>query len=81
MNITTTYGSRANGSGIVVAKGGGKQKTVSFDPERTPGQNHGDAAGELLKSIVKPGRREFLLTTAKVTDELDNGKMRFGVSL
>lgn len=80
-NITTTYGANGKGAGRIVAKGAGKQKTVPYNHDRSPGQNHGDAAGELLKTLVRPDRRGFLMETAKVADDLDNGKMRFSVSL
>jgi hypothetical protein len=79
-NITTTYGANKDGAGRIVAKGAGKQKTVPYNHERTPGENHGDAAGELIKTLVSPERRGFLKETAKVVD-LGNGKMRFTVSL
>lgn len=80
-NITTTYTTNSKGAGRIVAKGAGKQKTVPYNHERTPGQNHGDAAGELLKTLVRPDRRGFLMQTAKVSDDLEHGRMRFTISL
>lgn len=79
-NITTTYGTRKDGSGIIVAKGAGKQKTVSYNPEKDAGYNHGAAAGTLLRDLVRPERRQFLIATAKHID-LGDGKHRFTVSL
>lgn len=35
----------------IVAKGGGKQRTVEIDPERSQAYNHGAAAGTLLAAI------------------------------
>lgn len=79
-NITTTYGTRKDGSGIIVAKGAGKQKTVSYDPALSVARNHGAAAGTLLRDLVRPDRRHFVQATAKHVD-LGNGKHRFTVSL
>jgi hypothetical protein len=56
VNVNTTIETRAKGK-VVVAKGGGKQKTIPLNPERTNAQNHGDAAGLLLRSLVRPDRR------------------------
>lgn len=79
-NVTTTYGTRKDGSGIIVAKGAGKQKTVSFDPEQSVDRNHGIAAGTLLRDLVKPDRRGFVAATAK-HEVLGDGKQRFTYSL
>jgi hypothetical protein len=79
-NITTTYTTNKDGAGRIVAKGAGKQKTVPYNHERTPSQNHGDAAGELVKTLVSRDRRGFLMETAKFAD-LGDGKARFTISL
>jgi hypothetical protein len=83
-NITTTYGAKGNGAGKVTARatvnGKSKQKTVTYDHERTAAQNHGDACGAMLRDLVKPDRRNFVAATARHAD-LGNGKMRFTVSL
>lgn len=80
MNITTTYTTRANGSGIIVAKGGGKQKTASYDPSHSAPYNHGAAAGFLLSTMVKRSDRARVAASA-THDDLGNGKHRFSVSL
>lgn len=49
MNITTKYTTNVNGRSQIVAKGGGKQRTVSYDPSRSNDWNHGAAAGTLLR--------------------------------
>lgn len=69
--ITTTYGSKANGAGKIVAKGGGRQRTVTYDPAVSKERNHGSAAGDVA-----------LLLGWKVDDEIvhigfDNGVHKF----
>ena len=68
MNVNTTIENRAKGK-VVVAKGANngksKQTTIPFDPSRTNAQNHGDAAGALLRMLVPANRRGFVAATAK----------------
>lgn len=47
MNIVTTLKTDAKGNQKVLAKGGGKQKTVPATSDLTEAGNHGNAAGEL----------------------------------
>lgn len=47
MNITTKHTSNASGRSQVIAKGGGKQRTVNVDPSKSADWNHGNAAGTL----------------------------------
>ena len=48
MQISTKFKTNSNGRSQIVARGFGKQATVSFDSERSVFENHGLAAGELL---------------------------------
>lgn len=48
MNITTTPHPTKQ---KIVAKGGGKQRTVEFDTGHSEAWNHGAAAGTLLRAI------------------------------
>lgn len=36
-----------SGASRIVAKGGGRQKTITYDPALSSDRNHGNAAGEL----------------------------------
>lgn len=47
MSITTKNTSNAAGLSQVIAKGGGKQRTVPVDRSKGYAWNHGNAAGEL----------------------------------
>lgn len=58
--ITTTQSSRSNGSGIIIAKGQGKQRTVSIDPAHSPNFNHAAAAGALL-NVLTDARQQAML--------------------
>lgn len=58
--INTKFDTRANGSGIVVAKANGKQRTVSIDPAYSPDQNHAAAAGALL-NVLTDDRQQAML--------------------
>lgn len=48
--ITTTFKS-TGATGRITAKGGGKQRTVDFDPRQSANHNHGVAAGTLAKAL------------------------------
>lgn len=45
--IHTKYKTNASGRSQVLAKGGGKQRTVNWDASRSTDWNHGNAAGTL----------------------------------
>lgn len=49
--ITTKHISNANGRGQVLAKGAGKQRTVSWLHEFNSDRNHGLAAGALAEVL------------------------------
>lgn len=58
--ITTNQTSRSNGSGIVVAKGHGKQRTVSVNHAFSSDQNHAAAVGALL-NVLCDDRQQAML--------------------
>ena len=59
MNITTTPHPTKQ---KIVAKGGGKQRTVEVDTTRSDSWNHGNAAGELARVLIQGDRaRELAL--------------------
>lgn len=51
MNITTRHTSNASGRGQVIAKGGGRQRTISWDHAKSADHNHGAAAGTLIRAL------------------------------
>lgn len=78
ITITTKHTSNANGRGQIVAKGGGKQRTVSYLHEHNSDVNHGLAAGELASVLG-------LVWSDSIThDRMVDGRHKFtfpGVSL
>lgn len=52
--IRTSYKSNANGTGQIVAKCGGKQRTVNLDLSKSNDWNHGNAAGTLALVLGLP---------------------------
>jgi hypothetical protein len=52
--IRTQYTTTSTGAGRVVAKGGGKQRTITYDHGQSPRRNHGNAAGELALVLGLP---------------------------
>ena len=72
MNITTTYKTNAAGTGQILAKSGGKQKTVSYDQTKSSAWNHGTAAGAFL--LAKDNDDPLLLAGENWThDSNDSG--------
>ncbi len=49
--ITTQYKTNASGKGQILAKGGGKQRTVNYDHGAYDDRNHGEAAGTLALAL------------------------------
>jgi hypothetical protein len=45
--IRTSYQTNASGRSQILAKGGGKQRTVNYDDSKSSDWNHGNAAGTL----------------------------------
>jgi hypothetical protein len=52
--IRTAYKTNAKGSGQIVAKGSGKQRTIPFDHAKSSAANHGTAAGTLALALDLP---------------------------
>ena len=59
--ITTTVTSNASGRAQVVAKGHGKQRTVSLDHSKSDEQNRAAAAGTLLNVLLDARQRAKVL--------------------
>lgn len=83
--VRTAY-TNVNGTPKVVAKGGGKQRTVNWDLARSTDWNHGNAAGTLLVAILSPLDRAKVLHPSGAQrlghDSNDDGtKHGFSVSL
>lgn len=74
MRITTTYKSNASGTGQIVAKGGGKQRTVNYDPALSKAANHGAAAGALGAAHGAPFQGVTIMLS------MDNGNARFDLA-
>lgn len=70
MNITTKYKTNHNGTGQIVAKGGGRQRTVNYNPAQSPEWNHGEAAGTLAAVLG-------LTWKDNIVHEPDNGRHTF----
>lgn len=51
MKIRTKYKTNANGREQILATGGGKQRTVSYDHAKSSDWNHGHAAGTLALAL------------------------------
>ena len=49
--IRTQYRTNASGRSQILAKGGGKQRTVNFDASKSSDWNHGTAAGVLALAL------------------------------
>lgn len=73
MKIRTAYKTNGSGTGQIVAKGGGKQRTVTYDHRMTAAENHGAAAGVLANVFG------FGPTRTVVTLSIDNGTAVFEV--
>jgi hypothetical protein len=76
LTITTQYTSNASGRSQIVAKGGGRQRTVSVDLAKSADWNHGTAAGTLALVLVDPLARQAHADRATHT-YLSDGKRRF----
>lgn len=58
--ITTAHTSNASGRGQVIAKGHGKQRTVSWNHAVSVDANHGAALGALLNVLCDDRQRAML---------------------
>lgn len=51
-NVKTAYKANKNGTGVIVAKVGGKQRTVKYDHGMSIQANHAAAAGAVLNVVL-----------------------------
>lgn len=58
--ITTAHVSNANGRAQVVAKGHGKQRTISLDHAKSNDRNRGAAVGALLDVLLDDRQKAML---------------------
>lgn len=72
MRIVTTYKTNNNGTGQIVAKGGGKQRTLTYDHARSARENHRTA----MILLVNATGSDKTFPRAE-TVELDNGRATF----
>lgn len=78
MNITTTKKNNHNGTPQILAKGNGKQRTVSYDLSKSIEWNHGNAAGTLALVLFQSEEsRKIAAKHAKVIKDT-GAKMVFG---
>lgn len=69
--VVTTYTTTSTGAGRIVAKGGGKQRTIPYDHEKGTRDNHRAALDSLARSLGTG-------TLPRVeTIEQDNGRATF----
>jgi nicotinate-nucleotide pyrophosphorylase len=71
MRIVTTYKTNNNGTGQIVAKGGGKQRTIAYDPALSIRENHRNGSAALA---VRLGKSLYPRTEVV---EVDNGRAVF----
>lgn len=86
-SITVTKSSNANGAGVLVAKGSGKQRTTKYDHSKSIDANFGAAAGTLLDVLVDDRQRAKIKHPSggqrvRVEHLSDNGgKRRFSIDV
>jgi hypothetical protein len=84
VKVTTTYKTNGAGTGQIVAKAAGKQRTVTYDDALSVDANHGAAAGTLLNVLLDDRAQSMLRHPSggkRVTMERDNGRAVFGVTV
>lgn len=74
MKVTTLYKTNAAGTGQIVAKGGGKQRTLPYDHARGVRANHRTA---MIALVNATGSDKTFPRTETV--EVDNGRATFYV--
>jgi hypothetical protein len=84
--ITTRYMTTpTTGSSRIVAKGYGKQKTITFDDSKSFDYNHGAAAGALLSVVLSDEQKAKLRHPSgirRLTHEAhDNARHTFTVNV
>jgi len=78
MNITTTKKNNHNGTAQILAKGGGRQRTVSYDSSKSIEWNHGNAAGTLALVLFQGEESRKIATENAKVIRNTGGKMVFG---
>lgn len=71
--IRTQYKTNNNGTGQILAKGGGKQRTVAFDPALSSDRNHGLAAGTLALVLFQGLTSRRIAAKTASHDQSDDG--------
>lgn len=87
LNVTVTKTAARNGTGNLVAKGAGKQRTIRWDHSKSAEANFGAAAGTLLDVLCDSRQQAMLrhpsggqrVTVTHLTD--GGGKRRFSVNV
>lgn len=75
MNITTTYKTNHNGTGQIVAKSGGRQRTMTYVHSLSADQNHGCAAAVMVNLFGDPVAAAESIDSGKATHTAtDDGK-------
>lgn len=77
MTITTKHVSNAAGRPQVLAKGGDKQRTVSWDLSKSADWNHGNAAGTLSLVLWQGKRARQIAADVAVHVHLNDGRHQF----
>ena len=77
MQITTKKANNASGAPVIIAKGGGAQKTTRYDLSKSSDWNHGAAAAALLNHLDSKDDGIRALAAASV---LASGQARHEVS-
>lgn len=73
VTITTKYVSNASGRGGVLAKGGGKQRTIPWDHSKSDDRNHGEAAGTLALVLFQGATARRIAVKTATHEYHENG--------
>jgi hypothetical protein len=68
MRVTTTYKANGKGTGQIVAKGNGRQRTAPYDHSLSVAANHGQAARSFVSKVAPGYRRNEILNSVKVVE-------------
>ena len=80
--ITTTMTSNASGRSQIVAKGHGRQRTVSYDHAKNLDANMGAAAGALLDVLLDDRQRAKIMHPSgrqRITVDANGGKSKWTI--
>ena len=72
MKVSTQYKTNGNGTGQIVAKGGGKQRTATYDHSRSTRENHRHA----MILLVNAHGSDKTFPRVETVEE-DNGRATF----